>query len=237
MDLACHYAGLAGAAEVAERQATHTGDVGRYVHDVCTRLDAFRGAIGPLRGVYATAVGSACDGLDRSGRAAQRWGRATRDTAADLAAVDALARRVLDRVAELLPGVPDDLVPVAPVAPDVRLGDQVPSALPAALTGPGGSPLDLDRVVRLDTDVPSLLGHAADTDSPALDDVPEADRTTPWRHGSAGPLAEALGWGWDLREAGHDAAGAVEGLGDAMEEAAAAQDDASSYDDFVERAS
>ena len=50
MDLGCDYAGLAGAAEVAERQATHTGDVSRYVQDVCTRLEAFTGAIEPLRG-------------------------------------------------------------------------------------------------------------------------------------------------------------------------------------------
>lgn len=263
MDLACHYAGVAGAAEVAERQATHTGDVTRYVHDVCTRYDAFRGAISGLGGVYATAVASACDGLDRSTRAAQRWGGAARDTADDLADVDALARRVVERLADLFPGLPDDLVPVAPVAPDVAPGATVPSSVPAALAGPGGSPVPLDRMLGVDprwSELAGLAGDRAPETPDAEDDDPEdgsgdddpgddrepADDTTdsttdstddhaPWRSSSSGLYASGLGAVLDLGSAVEDAADAVDGLGSSVEQAADAQDDASSYDGFVAR--
>lgn len=255
MDLACHYAGVAGAAEVAERQATHTGDVTRYVHDVCTRYDAFRGAISGLGGVYATAVASACDGLDRSTRAAQRWGGAARDTADDLADVDALARRVVERLADLFPGLPDDLVPVAPVAPDVAPGATLPSSVPAALAGPGGSPVPLDRMLGVDPRWSELAGLAGDRapETPDADDdghdddgpgdageptdgtTDSTDDHAPWRSSSGGLYASGLGAVLDLGSAVEDAADAVDGLGSAVEEAADAQGDASSYDGFVAR--
>lgn len=258
MDLACSFAGIAGAAEVAERQATHTGDVTRYVHDVCTRYDAFRGAIAGLGAVYATAVGSACDGLDRSARAAQRWGGAARDTADDLAEVDALARRVVERLADLFPGLPDDLVPVAPVAPEIGLGACLPSTVPGALAGPGGSPVPLDDVLGLDTDAsdvfaldeppgPDDSGEPEDGEEP--DDGEEAgaapdpadepgsaegsEDDVPRRLGESRPLAQALGAGWDLTDAVDEAVGAVDALGASMAAGADAQDDAASYDRFV----
>jgi hypothetical protein len=258
MDLACSFAGIAGAAEVAERQATHTGDVTRYVHDVCTRYDAFRGAIAGLGAVYATAVGSACDGLDRSSRAAQRWGGAARDTADDLADVDALARRVVERLADLFPGLPDDLVPVAPVAPEIGLGACLPSTVPGALAGPGGSPVPLDDVLGLDTDATDVFAldeHPGPDETGAPDDGEEADDggergTTPdptdepgstegseddvpRRLGESRPLAQALGAGWDLTDAVDEAVGAVDALGASMAAGADAQDDATTYDRFV----
>jgi len=263
MDLACHYAGVAGAAEVAERQATHTGDVTRYVHDVCTRYDAFRGATSGLGAVYATAVTSALDGLDRSTRAAQRWGGAARETADDLAGVDALARRVVERLADLFPGLPDDLVPVTPVAPDVALGAALPSSEPGALGGPGGSPVPLDRMLGVDPRWAELGGLAGDRapeepgdgaedldgdedldddgdagDEDAGDDERPTDTTddhAPWRSRPGGLLGSGLGSVLDLGQAAEDAVDAVDGLGESMEAAGDAQDDAAAYDELVAR--
>lgn len=204
------HVGLIAAGGVCERQAEHLAAVGRWVADVCAPGDAFRGVLAPFLPLYADALDSVAGGLDASGDAADRWGRAARETADDLVATDLGVRRMLERLADLLPaGVPDLTRLLAGATPAVPPGAAPPLAPCPVTPAPGESPVPAADLLGASLDHAGL-GAAA-----------------------AGPAGRLLGQVAALAKDRGELLDAAEGVEDDQRERPDVGDDLDRYDDFL----